>query len=109
MTPRQRKHLRQLGLSDLEISSFEKLGLPPVLMMLFVGILLQAQDRSKAQTYPWWRDLGLEHRPTSRDAARTAYSQAMLKAHPDHGGSMVAMAKVKAAWERAQQEFAHQE
>ena len=107
MTPARRKWMRQQGLSDLEISRIEGFGLAPVLEMMFGGMLSQARTKTKtkAKIRPWWRDLGLEARPASRAEARTAYSQALLKAHPDHGGSMPAMVKVKAAWDQAQQEF----
>lgn len=101
----RRRKLRQLGFSEIEITGIEQLGLPPVVEMIFVGLLLQARAKTKNESYKWWRDLGLKERPLSREAARAAYSQAMLKAHPDHGGTMAAMAKVKAAWERAQQEL----
>lgn len=105
MSTKRRAHLRKLGLSDLEIQGLEALGLPPMLEMLFVGMFLQARTTAKAKTYPWWKDLGLEKRPTDRATARAAYSSAMLKAHPDHGGTVEAMAKVRAAWERVQREF----
>jgi hypothetical protein len=105
MTPQRRELLRKLGLPDLEIDGLAALGLPPFVEALFVTLLLQARTKAQVRTYPWWRDLGLKTRPTTRAEARKAYSEAMLKAHPDHGGTTETMAKVRAAWERAQQEF----
>ena len=101
----RRERLRKMGFSDMEIEGLAALGLPPFIEILFVGMLLQARTKVGVRAYPWWRDLGLKVRPASRAAARAAYSKAMLKAHPDHGGTAETMAKVRAAWERAQQEY----
>ena len=105
MTPKRRAQLRRLGLSDVEISFIAGLGLPLFMEMMIGGMLVHAHTQAEVKTYPWWKDLGLEARPTDRDAARKAYSDSMMTAHPDHGGSMETMAKVRAAWERAQKEF----
>lgn len=105
MTPQRREKLRKVGLSDVEIEGLAALEMPPFMEAVFVVFLLKARTTAKVKTYPWWKDLGLQARPTSRGDARKAYSDAMLKAHPDHGGTAETMAKVRAAWERAQQEF----
>lgn len=105
MTERQKERLIKLGFSAVEVEALAALELPPLVEAMFVALLISARGKVKARSYPWWRDLGLEQRPASREEARSAYSKAMLKAHPDHGGDAATMAKVRAAWERAQQEF----
>lgn len=45
---------------------------------------------------PWWKVLGVSPN-TSADHIRSAYRQLAMKAHPDHGGSADAMARLTAA------------
>lgn len=73
-------------------------GIPPFLLLGMAALAgMAAQSRGN-----WWKRLGLENRPVTKAEAHTAYRAAMLKAHPDHGGSREAMDKVKKAWARAE-------
>lgn len=73
------------------------------LTLLLVG-LLGAALLSKPRV-PWWAALGLEGRPESLDDARRAYRNALVRSHPDQGGSMEQMQKVRKAWLKAERDY----
>lgn len=100
------EEMRQCGVEDFEIGVLRSLNLSP-LEYAKLGLLISAAKikNRRGSEVGWWKDLGLQTRPTSLEEARRAYNQAMLKAHPDHGGTPERMVQVKVAWREAKKAF----
>ena len=102
------ENIRSLALAVEALRQLERHGGGTMLKRAFTGF--QALPPPSAGSTivtpnPWWVDLGLDERPDNFPAARTAWRGAMMKAHPDHGGSTDAVERVNAAFERARAEF----
>lgn len=69
--------------------------------------LLALKKRASAprQAHGWWLRLGLTERPKTLADARAAYRAAVVKAHPDHGGTVDKFAAVRGAMREAEREL----
>ncbi len=79
----------------------------PILYAMFAAAALAVLKKQRKDA--WWKALGLTERPSNRYKARKAYHAALLKAHPDQGGSREALDKVKKAWLRAERSYTPRE
>lgn len=86
-------------------STSSLLGLPLWALYFAVAARMLSAMPKRSASDPWWRHLGLQHRPDTAEEARVAYRLALSQAHPDHGGSREQMEKVRKAWESAERHY----
>lgn len=78
------------------------LGGDPFAILLIGAMVMLA---TKASAPPWWKVLGLAERPGDPDDAKRAYRNALMRSHPDQGGSMEQMQRVRKAWLSAERDY----
>lgn len=83
------------------------MGGNPILYAMFAAAALTVLKTQRKTA--WWKVFGLTERPGDRGDARKAYHAALLKAHPDQGGSREALDTVKKAWVRAERSYTPRE
>lgn len=102
------ENLRSLTLAIEALRQLHRHGGGVMLKRAFAGFsaLPPPDGTTPASSWtPWWVDLGLNARPDTLAQAKAAWRKAVMKAHPDHGGSGIELAKVNTAWTRAQQDM----
>ena len=103
---RVRDNMRAVGLAVAALRALERSGATQVIDRVFQGFAALPADAGVARpARPWREVLGLLDEPLSREALRQAYRRAVLRAHPDHGGSVQALSAVAAANAAAEAEL----
>lgn len=103
---RVRDNMRAVGLAVDALRALQRSGATQVIDRVFQGFAALPADAEASRPAPPWREvLGLGDEAISREALRQAYRRALLRAHPDHGGSVEALSAVTAANAAAEAEL----
>jgi hypothetical protein len=77
-------------------------GMGPMGFVVASALLLTLSKKK----HSWWKAFDLERAPDTKELAKVAYKDALMRAHPDQGGSEKQFKKVRGAWSKAERYYA---